>query len=596
MSRVKSSIPVSVGQRSKRDMSGRSFGTTDFGRLDVLYHTELVPNDDFSFSVNGLLRGATMVAPTLGKMYYDVRAFFVPYRILTHRPEEGKSNFVWDYFINRLSNTTHPFLNYFNLSGALLSFAGDKQSDARRLLSQLRLPSVLYNVTSSDRNSWPQSGNSIGFTNVNPWPYMTYQRIWWDFYRDKTQIDESLLSTYLPFPGTNLVSQNDCAKYITPRYACWPKDYFTNARPMPTDGGITPSVPLTNYQALAQEGALRPYVDNIGTGSQNVIALKNEQLSAGVLDVDIDNQEVAYWSMQTAAIRMAKLVDDYLQRLNIAGTSISDRVFARFGIRPQERVVNNAQYIGGFRHDFSTGEVLSNIETGSLDPEGVNNAFNYGGSGTQAGQSTGSIYTRFDSKEFMYHAKEYGTFMIIGTLVPYTGYFQGLHRGLQHGCSTDINESRFSYLTPELANDGLQPIKRKEIYGSQTQISLYDDVFGFSERYGEYAYQPDVVDSDIVLTATKSGMNALHLFREFSSNPSLSASFTQIDPSARGALDRIFNYLRTGSQETLLDHFQRVVYVTATKDTCLASSMLPDLFENNNHGNVVSVDVGGSRF
>lgn len=300
-----------------------------------------------------------------------------------------------------------------------------------------------------------------------------------------------------------------------------------------------------------------------------------------------------------SAIRMARLVDNYLQRMNIAGTSLVNRIFARFGVRPEEEIIWQSQYVGGLRYDIQTGDVLANIETGSIPSQSVDNAFNYGAAGSQSGQSTGIVYKHMDGKTLdFYSKKDYGTLMCIGSLVPYTGYYQGLHRGWTHGTLANLNDARASYFTPEFANQGLQPIKKQELFGNAaTSQTLWDSIFGYGERYGEYAYQPDVVDGDVVLTATKTGMNALHLFREFSSMPSLTASFTQIDPAARESLDRIFNYLKTGSQDdTLLDHFERYFVFDVNANRALASSMLPDLFEDNNHGNVISVPVGGTRF
>lgn len=76
MSTTNSNIPVATGQRSNRNLNGRSHGTTDFGRLDVLYHTEINPNEDFHINWKGVLKGATMPVPTKANMYYDVRWFF----------------------------------------------------------------------------------------------------------------------------------------------------------------------------------------------------------------------------------------------------------------------------------------------------------------------------------------------------------------------------------------------------------------------------------------------------------------------------------------------------------------------------------------
>lgn len=593
MSRTKTNTPVATGQRSLRDLSARSFGTTDFGRIDVPYWTEVVPNDDFTIKLTGKLKGATMPTPTIGKMYYDVRFHFVPYRILTHRPEDGKTNFVWDYFINKLSNTAHPYFQLWQITSILndvdpaYKLSSDSRiiSDCRRLLSQMRLPEAVYNSSTVFPNT-----NSFGSTRVYPWPFLAYQRIWWDRYRDKQLIDESLLSTYIPFPnpGSNVINGGPLKAWLTPRYACWPKDYFTNAL-------FHLATNYNNVKFGIQQDTTTELNINTGNIPNNS---NNAPLDNSDLDPDIIGGTETY-SLTTAAIRMAKLVDDYLQRFNIAGTGLINRIFSRFGVRPKEELLNMSQYLGGFRQDFNTGDILSNVETGSLEAQAVDNAFNYYSGGSQSGQATGSIYVDFKSNEIKFHSgAEYGILMCTTSLVPYTGYFQGLHRFWTHGVNSNINQGRIEYLTPEFANAGLQPIRGQELYGNASSTDAdWKSLFGYSERYGEYGYQPDSVDGDLVLSATSTGMDALHLFREFSAMPSLTATFTEINPSARQSLDRIFNYLHTGSQdETLLDHFQRVIYFDVQCHRSMASSMLPDLFEDNNHGNVVNVDVNGSRF
>lgn len=601
MSVINSNVPVATGQRSNRDLSAHSNGTTDFGRLDVLYHTEINPNEDFSINWQGWLKGATMKVPTKANMFYDVRWFFVPYRILTFRPEDGKMNFVWDYFIEKLSNTSHPYSTIADLAACLNSSSYQPSSDPRiltdlrRLMSQLRLPKALVNSTPFPGVSSNLSGSALGTTPVNLWPFQSYQRIWWDFYRDKSLIDESLLNQYVPCPQPGYISavMPLLQKYLLPRYACWPKDYFTNARSKVGTNG--------NDVLFTGNGVVSTSADR-----ENTVNPNNIPISQAGRDY-ADNNELTVLAGQNgsaltyAAIRMARLVDNYLQRLNLAGTSLVNRVLARFGERPKDQLLWQAQYLGGMRYDFKVGDMLSNIETGSQSASQVNNAFNYDAGGSQTGQSTGIIYKDFNGKELKFHSgRDYGILMCIGSLVPYTGYYQGLHKSWSHGTLTSTgNDNRASYFTPEFANAGLQPIKKSEIFGdAASSATTLDDIFGYSERYGEYAFQQDVIDGDIVLSATSTAMNALHMFREFSAGPVLTPAFTMIDPDARESLDRIFNYLKTGDPDNpqLLDHFERFFVFSVNANRGLASSMLPDLFEDNNHGNVISLPVGGSRF
>ena len=42
----KVTLPIGVEQRSDVNMSAIHVGTTDFGRMDVVYHTELIRGDN----------------------------------------------------------------------------------------------------------------------------------------------------------------------------------------------------------------------------------------------------------------------------------------------------------------------------------------------------------------------------------------------------------------------------------------------------------------------------------------------------------------------------------------------------------------------
>ena len=171
-------VPIAVNQRSTQNLSSNFIGSHDFGRLDVVYHnSDIVPGDNINLKIAGFLRGAPMPAPTFGEVDVDVRVFFVPHRIATSRPSEG-GTFSWDNYITGVSSSSHPFATFKQIAHNFLA-DGDSaplldsslHRDARRLLSQLKFPSKLYNATSLD-NTFNQRDNM--------WLLHAYQRVWWD--------------------------------------------------------------------------------------------------------------------------------------------------------------------------------------------------------------------------------------------------------------------------------------------------------------------------------------------------------------------------------------------------------------------------------
>ena len=109
----KVTLPIGVEQRSDVNMSAIHVGTTDFGRMDVVYHTELIRGDNVTLKLTSMLRAAPMPCPTFGKFRRSLRVFFVPHRILTAPANFNLSTFSWDEWINGQSANSHP---YFSIS------------------------------------------------------------------------------------------------------------------------------------------------------------------------------------------------------------------------------------------------------------------------------------------------------------------------------------------------------------------------------------------------------------------------------------------------------------------------------------------------
>ena len=192
----KVTLPIGVEKRSDVNMSAIHVGSTDFGRMDVVYHTELIRGDNVKMKLTSMLRAAPMPCPTFGKFRRSLRVFFVPHRILTAPANFNAGTFSWDEWINGQTSSSHP---YFSVSSLKLVYAGSASAsplisslpswrDACRLASQLRFPAYIYHMSKDP---------TIPSTNVarfNPFPAAAYQRIFWDWYRDASLIDETRAS------------------------------------------------------------------------------------------------------------------------------------------------------------------------------------------------------------------------------------------------------------------------------------------------------------------------------------------------------------------------------------------------------------------
>lgn len=563
----KVTLPIGVEKRSDVNMSAIHVGSTDFGRLDVVYHTELIRGDNVKMKLTSMLRAAPMPCPTFGKFRRSLRVFFVPHRILTAPANFNLSTFSWDEWINGQTANSHP---YFSISSLKMVYAGSDTTqplisslpswrDACRLASQLRFPAYVYNMA---------KGTAIPSTNVarfNPFPAAAYQRIFWDWYRDASLIDEANLLTYVPLLPSGELSAALSLPYLTPRYCCWDKDYFTTAKTNPQSG---------------QKSAVAPNSTNVDAVTLNP---KNVQASNG-----------SFANMGTSSkipvqfIRAAEALQKYLERNNLAGSRLIDRMIARFGGSRNFVRLNMSEYLGQVEDTMVVGDITASNDLGGTTSS--SDAFNLGGQGSIMGQQSGKSYGRSASDIIEYHAEETGTLMVISTLVPSTGYYQGIDRSLTRGTTDD----KFDYFTPELQGIGYQPVYLQELYADASSSQL----FGFAPRYADYLFQPDVVSGDLVLSGTSAGMDGYHTFRTFSSAPSLTPSFTQIRPQDRDELDsRIFSITPKASGASdfgKLDHFVGYVNADVLINRPIDSHKSPFLDEDGHHDNVTIPD-GGTR-
>lgn len=563
----KVTLPIGVEKRSDVNMSAIHVGSTDFGRMDIVYHTELIRGDNVKLKLTSMLRAAPMPCPTFGKFRRSLRVFFVPHRILTAPANFNLSTFSWDEWINGQSSNSHP---YFSISSLKLVYAGTDSSsalinglsspyDARRLASQLRFPAYVYNMT---------KGVTIPSTNVarfNPFPAAAYQRIFWDWYRDAALIDESNMLTYVPLLPSGELSSSLSLPYLTPRYCCWDKDYFTTAKTNPQSG---------------QKSAVASNSTNVDAA---VLNPKNVQASNGYFATMGTSSKIP-----VQFIRAAEALQKYLERNNLAGSRLIDRMVARFGGSRNVVRLNMSEYLGQVEDTMVVGDITAPNDLGGT--ASTDNAFNLGADGSIMGQQAGKSYGRSASGTIEYHAEETGTLMVISTLVPSTGYYQGIDRSLTRG----TNDDKFDYFTPELQGIGYQPVYLQELYADAQSSSL----FGFAPRYADYLFQPDVVSGDLVLSGTSTGMDGYHTFRTFAKAPSLTPSFTQIRPEDRDELDsRIFSITPKASGEHdygKLDHFVGYVNADVLINRPIDSHKSPFLDEDSHHDNVTIPD-GGTR-
>lgn len=566
MSNKFSKAEVATTNRSKHDLSSPHITTSDFGRIDVVYHTQLVEGDDVDHDLVSYLRCAPLPQPTMGKVYMNVRAFFVPYRILCN-----KSSFDWDLWRNNESNVSHPYIldsdlvkKYVGTSALPLSH----RKDMRRLLSQLGFAEKTYNHTSA----W----NSNCFDEkFNLWACCAYNRIWWDWYRDSNLIDDSQRTNYIDEVS---LGHNSLSKF-EPRYCCYPKDYFTTAKMYAQSG---PNVVSTGTR---------------GGASTPATAITNPFNPQNVLDVNGDPVSVAATTANIQWLRAANALQMYLERNNIAGGRIMARYLARFGVTPDAVRLDQSEYLGGFTCPLNVGDVTSPM-AGMPNLANYTNAF-MSDTMSVAGQQAGKGYIS-GNDHITYHAKEDGTYMVLASIVPEVYYYQGVPADLKRG----VDNVHEDYFTPEFEGIGFEPIRRGMVASNRQDVdstgAVDNQIFGFQPRYSNYKFKLGTISGDMVLSETMAGMQGFNLFRNLKNSGGvavgayLTPTFTMITPEDRFDLDRIFSI--KGSAPGDLDHFWGVHFGECKITRPMTGRALPHLEEDSHsRGKAITIDNGGVR-
>lgn len=582
MSQQFNEVRVASSARSTFDLSHHQVMTSDFGYLTPICVRDMVPGDDYVVTPSVFCRLAPLAVPTYGRIVCRVHSFFVPYRILYPH---------WHEFITQSSgNSTLP--PYFTGSSLIQAIEADPQFSFSsgltlergvfgRLMANLGLnPDII-----ADRNSFVSGMRFSAFR------FLAYYRIWLDYFMDSNINDHSQLSSWFNDvikDGGSLVA--NATEFLRTRNVCYKKDYFTTAKLHPQAGSM-PSLVGTRLASDLNPG-LRKIQYNGATLDVNG---PNSQVYKSTVGSSGSNEYLGQFTIEE--LRAASSLQRYLERNNFVGTKVINQVLAHFGVSPTPERLDMAEYIGGSNFPVQIGDVTSTTPWQQEEYQTY-------GLGQQAGKGVAASRT----ETVRYHAKEHGVFMTVMSILPDTGYYQGIPKEFELGVYGDP----LDYYTPEFENLGYQEILNKEVWmpgrhsgGSSQLVDDYDPsgIFGYAPRYAFMKFQRDILSGDFVgKFQDPDGMGAImdswHLFRklvyyqsETDQDPlELNNNFVECDRS-QSDYDRIFQV----SNESL-DHFyfNIDVDVKATRDMVGFAEPSLDAV-NEADGKKIDIPYGGTR-
>ncbi len=463
MKKVFETVTTRNPQKSAFDLSHEKKLSCKFGNLYPILLQEVVPGDQFSGMSETLVRMAPMVAPVMHRIDVHIHFFNVPNRIVWDQ---------WEDFItggdDGTSNPTMPIaaLNTSSRGGEghLADYFGIPTNEAAYIAT-------------------------IG---ANALPFRAYHEIWNEYYRDEN------LQTKFD------ITDNTVQAFYDLRKRDWEKDYFTSALPFAQKGAAV-EIPIQSTMSPTYKTAEYGIAQQAG-GLPVSTSAADKKLEINSIDTTIENlvdpQTVDNVGITIEDLRNSSRLQEWLEIAARAGSRYKEIIRSMFGTNTGDARLDRPEYIGGGKVPISMSEVLNTTGNVGEAPQGT-----MAGHGISVGNSA----------TFKCKVKEHGHIMGIMSIMPKTGYQQGLHRMWER-------KDKFDYYWPKFANLGEQAVTNDEIFHNFADATNNKLTFGYQQRYAEYKYSQNSVHGEF-----RSSLDFWHLSRIFSSLPALNATFVECD-------------------------------------------------------------------
>lgn len=552
-------VPTVQTPRSRFLMHKNIRTTFNAAQLIPIYVNPLIqPGDTLKVKSTMVIRMSTPIHPTMDNLFADLRAFFIPHRL------------VWDHF---------------------KQFMGENDTGAWTQTTQYTIPQIgIYTNVSNAKiakgDSLQYMGIPIGYpksintapvlgnctTTIMALPWRAYAMTWSDWYRD-----ENVTPPMNIYKGDNIVGTiKNSNVYIWGNYTpnttaipleCAPvykfKDYFNACLPEPQKGPavtlpIGSSAPvigkliaeapyMSGPEQLAVTVANSSYVtaqSNVGLGGDGTLSLNAATAAAGGLSADLSNAVAATINAQRVAFAVQR-IEELSAR---GGTRFPEVINAFFGVKGlMSAVIQRPQYLGGFRLPLQMNQVLQTSATDNTSPQG----------------NTAAYSLTVDSQNFFTHSfEEWGTLLFCLCVRQEHSYSQGIENFWS-------KKNKLDFYWPQLAFLGEQPIMTKEIYADGSAND--DTVFGYNERWVEYrteknintgAFSPDYAQS----------LDSWHYGDDYSQAPVLSDAWRR---ETKDYIDRTL-----AVQSNLEDQFIMDSRFEFDKTSCLSLRSIPGLLDH----------------
>lgn len=517
---VYSRVPIVKPGRNKfKGLSHNFRNTINIGELHLSCRPiEMVPGDSMDFSQVTSVELQPLVHPFKGDLFYESWAFFVSNRICqydnVYEPEQPTNEPEFEDILLDSANQAR------SLPIPILENALGNNTDVPSYLSETGFP----------RNGLVQ--NNIEKFKICAYPYRGIDLIFKEYFRDENlqPLSELEFLSGLPSGGP--------AQYEGFYLINYKKDRFTGASLSPQKGNPV-KLPISGTSYLTTSPDVRNHFTmfSAAVGTDYGIAKYRDgavQTSLAPFDVDSadhatdlqDNfdsvmehrYQVNYDDdlfIYIENLRLANKLQRWNERNMITGTRSKEYYLANYGIAPSDETLQRPAMIGHIKTPVIVNSVLQHEETEDTPL------------GYKAGNGGAIQSTHFGR----WTAKEFGWVLILSALRPRANYQNQIDRNL-------IKTSVWDFFNKIFEGLGQEEIYNCEVDALHCDLSNEPapgesplDVWGYTDRYNYMREMQDLTTGQLIQENTPQSLPAYATVRKFSSLPSLSDVFIQVDPS-----------------------------------------------------------------
>lgn len=532
-------VPIAIGGLNELYLPASHHTSMNFLHGKPVYYRHCVKKEHLQVPLTGKVYAESLSKPTFGKVINNLRAFYVPYRLVFPNYDYLRANVIASSYqasgiVNgspRLdANTIQYFFEttisipYGPLVEVLANYDPTDPNESRRHDYSVGTPTVYYRFTPIGRRYYSllkalgyrmQPGQKAGVFYYDCLGLLCYARVYLDWYSNSQYLDSNAILSL-----EQIFKYNDTTQPLTLSYSqfstliqlvfvvTYDSDpYFNKSWDTPVSPTLTQQSLPAVFDVTQNNGA-SVVVDASGTPYMHLVGT-----NAGTQYIHDILQRLS----------------NYQRRHALSGARLIDRLLVDNGFIPEAIKLDRSVYVGNNSLEVQLSSVMSHADT---NLGGVSNL------GDRAGAGFGNGQGFVD-----YTADEDGMFVVVSTIIPSGGFVQGYDRNNRHLNLYDFADSNFEV--------GVQVLEKGEVYvsGNQAFGTAYDLRFGFTGRYGEYKRPISWDSSENSFDSVNFGVDAWTLFRLFNDD-SFSGDLNNVVHSLNFSTgtdweqyNRIFNYI-----------------------------------------------------